>query len=156
MRSAYVASKNVDELEVLIDHAIGSARNSSDANRLPHELVMGASQLLKVEAYEKSAQLLDEFLELAKIQSSKNWTYFYVKSLLGEVYLNQSKLKRAKLFLAEGYEGMNRQADTIPASVRQTYLTNCLAQLVNLATKLEDEEALKKWKAELESIRTAG
>ena len=52
-----------------------------------------------------------------KIEPDK-WTTFETMSVLGEALLNQQRLSEAEPLLVNGYQGMKRRQDTIPASDR--------------------------------------
>jgi hypothetical protein len=66
---------------------------------------------------------------------------------MGGALLGQEKYKEAEMLLLKGYEGMKQREKTIPSQAK-TRMAEALDRLIQLYTKTNKPDEVKKWQAE--------
>jgi serine/threonine protein kinase len=103
---------------------------------------------------EKAEPLLRDTLEIRERTGPGEWRTFESRSMLGACLVQQGKLEEAEPLLLSGYEGIQAQAEKIPAN-RSDRILKAIERIVNLYEAKKDAEQTAKWQAKLDAARAA-
>src|SRR5262249_11461590 len=111
--------------------------------------------LLRQRDFAKAALFLRLYLDLAVKKVPDGWLRYAAKASLGACLLGQKKYDEAAPLLLQGYAGLRRYEDRIPAPFRRTRLTEALEPLVQLYEELDQPKEAAKWRKELAAVKAA-
>lgn len=108
---------------------------------------------LRQKKYALAELRMNECVRILKKVSPNTWDLFAAYSQLGGSLLGQEKYAEAEPLLLEGYEGMVKRKISIPADETER-LTETVARLVELYTRLKKAPEVAKWQAVLNTYPT--
>src|SRR5262249_39967298 len=134
-------------------------KSTEQKDRLPPFALATISEvgraLLRQRDFAKAELFLRLYLDLAAKKVPDGWGRYAAKASLGACLLGQHKHDEAAPLVLEGYEGLRRYKDRIPARFRRTRLTEALEPLVQLYEELDRPKEAAKWRKELDAVKTA-
>jgi serine/threonine protein kinase/tetratricopeptide (TPR) repeat protein len=128
----------------------GAAHPRTDAAQAE----LGAN-LLGQKKYDEAQRLLRECLAYRTATEPDAWATFNARSLLGAALLGQKEYDAAEPLLREGYEGLKRYQERIPAVARRLRLTEALQRLMLLYEAQGQTAEAATWHKELDAVKAA-
>jgi hypothetical protein len=111
--------------------------------------------LLRQRDFTEAESFLRFYLELAGKKLPDGWRRSVAVSALGACLLGQKKYAEAEPLLRKGYEELRQHEGKIPATFRQTRLTEALERLVQLYDECGKPDDATRWRQELEVAKGA-
>jgi serine/threonine protein kinase/tetratricopeptide (TPR) repeat protein len=132
-------------------------RNAYDDPNLAFNLAQYGIALLKAGKSKEAEQVFRECLSIFEKKQPDDWMTFDAKSSLGGSLLDQKKYTEAEPLLLNGYEGMKKREEKIPAGrYGWDRLLESLERLARFYEVTGKPEEAAKWRKELEEAKTLG
>ena len=96
--------------------------------------------------------LLEEMLAKPSVIRNDGWSKFDIQSQYGGIALQLGKIEEAVELLINGYEDLQRVANSIPAPYRNERLTRALERLIKLAEAEQQPEDVVRWQKKLDEL----
>ena len=155
LRSALVSTGAADRYNEILDEELEIA-----GELLPVEsqhwhglLAVAGMELLELQEFERAKTVLTDCLQLRKNAAPESWLTFNTQSALGEAIMGLKDFEKAEEPLRSGFEGLKKQSDSIPESVRVERMSQAVERLIKLAELTKNSESEVKWKNELAKIK---
>jgi tetratricopeptide (TPR) repeat protein len=113
------------------------------------------SVLLRKGQYVPAEEFLRDCLKIREGNLADAWRIASARSLLGGALLGQKKYADAAPLLLQGYEGLRKDADKIPAAVRQERQIEALDRLVQLYESWDRKSEADTWRKKLDEAKAA-
>jgi serine/threonine protein kinase len=111
--------------------------------------------LLEKGSYGLAEEYLRRCLKIREGGRSPVWAVASARSLLGEALRGQKKYAEAEPLLREGYEGLLRDAKSIPEDVRQERLLEAVERLVRLYDAWGKKDQAEQWRKKRDELKAA-
>ena len=150
LANLYDTQKRYADAEVLLRDAIGALREVPGPQ---HPTTLGALELLgyinlQERKYAEAEPVLREALAGREKVTPASWRRYDTQSMLGGVLAGQRRYDEAERLILAGYEGMQKQASSIPAYNRET-LTEAGQRVVDLYTASGKPAQAAEWRKKL-------
>jgi serine/threonine protein kinase/tetratricopeptide (TPR) repeat protein len=150
----YDAQKRYADAEVLVRDAVSAMREVPGAQ---HPSTLGALELLgyvylQERKYADAERVLREALAGREKATPASWSRFDTQSMLGGALAGQRRYDEAERLILDGYDGMQKQASSIPAYNRDS-LTDAGQRIVDLYTASGKPAQAAEWRNRLASPR---
>jgi serine/threonine protein kinase len=148
---AYALAKQGDKAAATFGAFVDGKRKASpkDSAQFAALLAQVSRHLLNCGQHVAAEPLLRECLANREKTQPDAWTTFNTMSMLGGALLGQKKYVDAEPLLLKGYDGMKAREKTIPQSGGgELRIPNALDRLIEFCTATNQQEELKKWRAE--------
>jgi hypothetical protein len=122
-------------------------------------LALGGKNLLELGRFADAEDYLRDCVAVREQKQPGSWQLEYARAMLGAALLGQHKFPDAEPLLTQGYDGLARMRDQIPAEVRAERLSWTLAQIIALYEQRQgdgDAEKRQKYKALLDGVPPDG
>jgi eukaryotic-like serine/threonine-protein kinase len=151
---AYEQTKVLDKAEALWRGVLTSyrARLGPSGPHIARALSGLGGVLLLQKQYGNAEQVLRESVEILARLKSDGWGACHAQALLGATLSAQKKYADAESLLRDGYDGMKKRADQIPAWTKFR-LAETAQQLVELYEGWERPEQAAQWRKVVEAER---
>jgi tetratricopeptide (TPR) repeat protein len=118
----------------------------SDDPHTAHAMAWLGYILLTQKKYTEAERVLRQALTIEDQKEPDVWTTFNTRSLLGAALMGQKKYAEAEPLLLQGYQGLKRRQDKIPAAYRQSRLQRAQNRLVQLYEAIGKQDEAAKWR----------
>jgi tetratricopeptide (TPR) repeat protein len=125
---------------------------ADDARTIDHQARLGLN-LLQQKKHAEAEVVLRECLAFCERKQPDDWGGFNLRSLLGAALLGQKKYAAAEPLLQDGYQGLKKRRNKIPAAVRQLRVAEALERLVALYEATDNTDEAARWRKQLEAQR---
>jgi tetratricopeptide (TPR) repeat protein len=133
--------------------AVVKERSGADSLLYAGELAVLGLNLLQQKKWTDAEPLLRECLLIRAKTQPDDWRTFNTKSMLGGALLGQKKYADAEPQLRAGYEGMKKREATIPPQGK-VRIPEAIDRLIELSTATNKPDEVKKWRKELDTIKS--
>lgn len=110
-----------------------------------------AHDMLQCDQFIVAEKLLRESLAIRKMTQPDDWPTYNTQSMLGGALLGQKKYPEAEPPLLQGYNGMKKLEAKIAVNGRML-LSEALDRLIQLYTKTNKSDEVKKWQVEKDKL----
>ena len=149
LRTAYLDTKRLPEFKTMVDEELAFAAKEygEDSSEMAGARVRIGWDLIKIGDPVTAESLLQMGWEYRHHHDPDSWLTFNAQSLLGEALLDQGEHESAANVLVDGYEGLQKTADQIPETIRETKLSEALDRVIRISRETGDDQLLEKYES---------
>jgi serine/threonine protein kinase len=86
--------------------------------------------------------------------SEGSWETFNIQSRYGNALLETGNVEDSVELINNGYEGLEKTADAIPAAIRNDVLSDAIQRKIRLGERKGEAKEVEKWKSKLDELRS--